>query len=187
MAGTNQGHAKKEDQRVMDKYATQCDEEAGGKKRMGAENVVRYWLVDEKKSQECGEDEGTAKHKLYHCPMWRELRNQIPEGQRNWDQTAMIEMAKEALRRILSARTIGGRTICQSGDGNPRSKEDGARQSRVFLTTPPPAPCWESPAAVHVVGRWCSSIMTRNWDECVGCTVRWMPSSRYSAPSREQS
>ena len=33
---------------------------------------------------------------------------------------------------------------------------------------------------VHVDGQWCSSIKMKKWDPCAGCTVRWMPSLRYS-------
>ena len=28
------------------------------------------------------------KHRLYHHPSWREVRNQIPQGLRNWEQGA---------------------------------------------------------------------------------------------------
>ena len=28
----------------------------------------------------CHEEESMEKHRLYHCPSWREARNQIPEG-----------------------------------------------------------------------------------------------------------
>ena len=49
----------------------------------------------------------------------------------------------------------------------------GARQSKLFVTmSPPMALGWEFQAGgVHV---------------SVGCTARWMPSSRYSAPPRGQ-
>ena len=32
---------------------------------------------------------------------------------------------------------------------------------------------------VRVDGQWCSSITTRRWCQCTGCTQRWMPSLRY--------
>ena len=36
---------------------------------------------DEKKCRGCNHEEGTGKHRLYHCPSWREVRrNLIPEG-----------------------------------------------------------------------------------------------------------
>ena len=34
---------------------------------------------DEKKCRGCNKEEGTEKHRLYHCPCWRAVRNQIPE------------------------------------------------------------------------------------------------------------
>ena len=46
-----------------------------------------YWS-DEKKCRGCNKEEGTEKHRLYHCPSWRELRNQIQEGFGKWEQRA---------------------------------------------------------------------------------------------------
>ena len=34
---------------------------------------------DEKTCRRCNREEGTEKHRLYHCPCWREVRNQTPE------------------------------------------------------------------------------------------------------------
>ena len=33
------------DQRILDRHAPQCDEEAGRRRRMGTEKIVRHWLV----------------------------------------------------------------------------------------------------------------------------------------------
>ena len=33
-------------------------------------------------------EEGTEKHRLYHCPEWREIRREIPEAFRKWEQKA---------------------------------------------------------------------------------------------------
>ena len=34
---------------------------------------------DEKKCRGCNKEEGTEKRRLYSCPCWKEVRNQIPE------------------------------------------------------------------------------------------------------------
>ena len=37
---------------------------------------------DEKTCRGCNREEGTEKHRLYHCPCWKEVRNQIGELER---------------------------------------------------------------------------------------------------------
>ena len=37
------------------------------------------WSDEKKKCRLCNKEEGTEKHRLYHCPSWREFRNQVPE------------------------------------------------------------------------------------------------------------
>ena len=80
LAGANPSHAAKEDQRVVDRQAPQCDEEARRRRRMDTEKIGGHWLVRRKKCRGCDNEEGTEKHRVYHCPSWREGRNQIPEG-----------------------------------------------------------------------------------------------------------
>ena len=42
---------------------------------------------DEKKEcRVCEREEGTDKHRLFHCPSWRDVTNQIPERLRKWEQ-----------------------------------------------------------------------------------------------------
>ena len=43
---------------------------------------------DEKMCKGSDKEEGTEKHRLYHCPSWREVRNQIPGELENWEQRA---------------------------------------------------------------------------------------------------
>ena len=41
---------------------------------LGAEKIVRQWLVVEDVRKE-----GTEKHRLCQCPCWKEVRSLIPE------------------------------------------------------------------------------------------------------------
>ena len=41
---------------------------------------------DESKGQACHKEEGTEKHWLYHCPEWHEVRREIPDAFRKWEQ-----------------------------------------------------------------------------------------------------
>ena len=45
-------------------------------------------------------EEGTEKHRLYHCPEWYEVRREIPEAFRKWEQKAkdLKERVKVAKR-----------------------------------------------------------------------------------------
>ena len=43
---------------------------------------------DDKKCRGCSKVGGTEKHRLYHCPCWKEDRNQIPEELGKWEQRA---------------------------------------------------------------------------------------------------
>ena len=38
-----------------------------------------------KKCRGCNNEEGTEEHRLYHCPSWREVRNQILVGLWKWE------------------------------------------------------------------------------------------------------
>ena len=41
---------------------------------------------DENKCEGCHKEEGTERHRLYHCPSWNEVRRRIPEAFRKWEQ-----------------------------------------------------------------------------------------------------
>ena len=43
---------------------------------------------DESECQACHKEESTEKHTLYHCPEWCEVRREIPEAFRKWEQKA---------------------------------------------------------------------------------------------------
>ena len=43
---------------------------------------------DEMKCRGRGKEEGTEKHRLYHCPCFKEVRNQTPERLEKWEQRA---------------------------------------------------------------------------------------------------
>ena len=58
---------------------------------------------DENECQACHEEEGTEKHRLYHCQGWDEIRREIPEACRKLQQKAetveeRVEVAKRHCR-----------------------------------------------------------------------------------------
>ena len=55
---------------------------------------------DEKECKGCDKEEGTERHRLYHCPSCREVRNHIPDGLGKWEQKAKTSKGRlEAARR----------------------------------------------------------------------------------------
>ena len=42
--------------------------------------------TNESECQACHKEEGTEKHRLYHCPEWHEIRRRILEAFRKWEQ-----------------------------------------------------------------------------------------------------
>ena len=45
-------------------------------------------MVQEKLFDTGCKEEGTDKHRLYHCPVWNEVRHQLPDPCRRWQQKA---------------------------------------------------------------------------------------------------
>ena len=43
---------------------------------------------DKSACQACHKEEGTEMHRLHHCPEWYEVRREIPEAFRKWEQKA---------------------------------------------------------------------------------------------------
>ena len=43
---------------------------------------------DVSQCQACHMEKGTEKHRLHHCPEWHEIRREVPEAFRKWDQKA---------------------------------------------------------------------------------------------------
>ena len=139
---------------------------------------------DEKKDRGCKKEKGTEKHRLYHCPSCREVRNLILDGLGKWNKGKHVE---GVLRRILWADAIGGKAICQSKSWESRTRTRTCQSEAYRTMSPPIALGWESQAAgVHVGGQLCKEIMTRRWSQCMGCTERWMLNLRYDTPSRGQ-
>ena len=98
-------------------------------------------------------EEGTEKHRLYHCPEWHAVRRDIPEGFRKWEQKAKnveerMEMAKKYSRAPLSVTANGIEVTSQ--------KLEYASRRFLGATWPPMALYLKRlESREHVVGRWC--------------------------------
>ena len=75
-------------------------------------------------------------------------------------------------------------------NGSLQSTKAGASQPKAFeIMSPLVVLCWEcQEGGMRAGGQWCSWITTRRWDQCTGCTGRWMQSLlKCSAPSNKLS
>ena len=54
----------------------------------------------------CHKEEGTEKHRLYHCPEWNEVRREIPEAVRKWEQKARTSKEEWKWQRGIVTRPL---------------------------------------------------------------------------------
>ena len=62
-------------------------------------------LSDVSQCQACHKEEGTEKHRLYHCSKWHEIRREIPEAFRKWEQKARTSRKSGSCKEV-SSRTL---------------------------------------------------------------------------------
>ena len=66
---------------------TKEEMEIGSGRRLGCrKRLFDIGWPDECKCQACHKEEGTEKHRLHHCREWCEIRREIPEALRKWEQ-----------------------------------------------------------------------------------------------------
>ena len=113
MVGTFSGLVAKENEGRLDCKASKRCQKIGPGRRLGAEKrLFDVGWPDESKCQACHTEEGTEKHRLYHCPAWYEVRREITEASRKCEHKARTskkewKWQKEALSRILSLKAHG--------------------------------------------------------------------------------
>ena len=59
---------------------------------------------NESKCQACHKEEGTEKHRHYHCPDWNEVKREIPEAFRKWEQKARTSKKESKWQRGIVTR-----------------------------------------------------------------------------------
>ena len=58
---------------------------------------------DESECQACHKEEGTEKHRFYHCPEWNEIRREIPEAFRKWEQRPQLQRKSGSGKEVSSS------------------------------------------------------------------------------------
>ena len=86
---------------------------------------------DGEKCRGCDKEEGTEKHRLYHCPCLKQVRNQFPEKLGNWEQRVKTSKKGWKWQRgitsypQLKASRASRSSKCRHGD----EREDMQEQS----------------------------------------------------------
>ena len=62
---------------------------------------------DESECQACHQEEGTEKHWLYFCPEWYEVRREIPQASKKWEQEAKTSKREWKWQRRVVAHPLG--------------------------------------------------------------------------------
>ena len=138
----------------------------------------------------CHKEEGTEKHRLYHCPEWNEI-DEIPEAFKKWEQEARTSKKEWKWQRGIATHPLSESQwnrghFSMKKSGSLRSTRAGVYQLKDSRATL--ALFWVPlESGKHVVGQWCSWIMMKNWGFCIGCTVRWRQSLKSSSPLRGRS
>ena len=90
----------KEREGALDRKASQCgQEDLFGRRGWTQQRLFDIGWSDVSQCQACKKEQGTEKHRLYHCPQWYEVRREIPEvhkkvGAKNQNLKEGVEVAK---------------------------------------------------------------------------------------------
>ena len=118
---------------------------------------------DENECQACQQE----KHRLYHCPAWHEVRREIPQTFRTWEQKAKTSKKEWKWQRGVVAHPNSdspwNRGQSSMTSGSPRSTKAGVcqlRASRVMIPLTAPL--------LGTAGKWraCGWVVVRlHYDE----------------------
>ena len=130
------------------------------------------------------------KHRLHHCPEWHEVRREIPDPFRKWEQKATTSKKEWKWQRGIVAHPLS-ESQWNRGHLTMTKWESEKHKS------------WSMPVEDHVTtdgslqgrtGKWrgCGwAVVQLDYDEeighILGCTAQWRQNLRASAPSRGRS
>ena len=131
------------------------------------------------------------KHRLYNCPEWHEVRREIPEAFRKWEQKARTSRKEWKWQRGIVTHPLSERQWNRGHFSlkkweSEKHKNWGMRAEGFKGHVATDGSLFWVPleSGEHVVCLWCSWIMMRRWGFCMGCLARWWQHLRSSAPSR---
>ena len=145
-------------------------------------------LWDVSQCQPCQMEEGTEKHRFYHCPEWHAARRDIPEFFRQWEHKARTSKKEWKWQRGTVAHPLSG-SQWNRGHFSVTTWESEKRRSWCMLVEG-----FEGNVADGSMpgkfGKWgaCGwAVVQPGYDEEMGCMAQWRQKSRSTAPSRGRS
>ena len=135
--------------------------------------------------QSCKTEEGTEKHRLYHCPEWHAGRRDVPESFRKWEQKAKTSKKEWKWQRGIVAHPLSESHFSVTKWESEKHRSWGV-----------PVEVFKGHVATdgsllgtmanreHVVGQWSWIMMKRMG---LGCMAQWRQNLRSSAPSSGRS
>ena len=75
----------------------------------------------------CNKEENTEKHRLHHCPCWKEIRSQIPGTLMKWEQRARTSEKDWKWQRRITTHALSEKPI---GKEPPNSAKMGVRKAQ---------------------------------------------------------
>ena len=104
LARASSGSAAKEDKRKGELISIVTQPANSSGRRLGAERLFDIGWSDQSKCQAYHNEEGTEKQRLCHGPEWNEVRREIPETFRKWEQKARTSKEWKWQRSIVTHR-----------------------------------------------------------------------------------
>ena len=134
------------------------------------QRLFDFGWSNERECQACHKTKGTEKRRLYYCPEPHEIRIEIPEAFRKWEQTAKTSKKEWKWHKGIVVHLLSesqwNRATSVSESGSPRNTKAGVchwRASRAMW--PRTAPCEER------AGQWGAcwwAVVQLDYDEEMG-------------------
>ena len=135
---------------------------------------------DVSQCQACLIEEGTEKHRFYHCPEWCKVRREISEACRKWEQKARTFKELKWQRGIVVHPP--SESQWNRGHFSMRKWECEKHKSWCF-----PAESFKCHVATDGSLLGTAGKLMRRWGRCMGCMARRRQNMRSSAPAKGRS
>ena len=143
-------------------------------------------------------EEGTEKHRLYHCPEWHAVRRNIPESFRKCEQKAKTSKKEWKWQRVIVAHPL---SESQWNRGHFNVVEWESEKHRSWCMQVEGFRCHVATdgSLLGKTGKWgaCGRAVVQldydeemepkhgmYWCQSMRCMAKWRQNSRSSAPSR---
>ena len=141
---------------------------------------------DVSQCQACQMEEGTAKHRLCHCPEWLSVRRGLPEAFRKWEQKAKTSKKESKWQRGIVEKLLCGSSwkLVERKKIRMKMWKSVKLQSWSLEVEGFRGNVAADGSLLGKTGKWgaCGWAVVQLWD-----VVQWRQNLRFSAPPRGHS